>query len=126
MRPDSVHKVGDGCLVGRDIICRCTTTVEIRHAAGRGFIHHVGHFHSITLSVHKEPASHTHRTNHVEKPTITSHVGLGVFLKLAENPVPGAATITLAFKYNRGCKVDRFAPGDKEINIVPGDDHGQR
>ena len=60
-----------------------------------------------------------------------SHVGLSVFLKLAENPVPGAATVTFAFKYNRSRKVDRFQAvlGDKEIkliNIVPGDDHGQR
>jgi hypothetical protein len=58
----------------------------------------------------------------VDKLAITCHVlDLGVSLKLAESPVPGAGTVTFAFKYNRRVRhkwVVRIA-GDKEINKFP-------
>ena len=119
MRPDFVYKARDGCLVGRDIICCCMTTVEIRHAATRGPILHARRLHRIALSVPEEPASRAPRSNHVDKLAIPFHVGHGVFLKLGANRVEGVATSTFAFIYNRGVRhkrVGRIA-GDKEVNI---------
>jgi hypothetical protein len=118
---DFVYKVGDGCLVRRDIQCCRTTTVEIRHGVSRGIIYHARRWNSITLSVPKEPASLAHRTNHVDKLAIACHVDLGVSLKLAENPVPGGATITFAFEYNRRVRHKWVVciAGDKEINEFP-------
>ena len=121
MRSDFVHKAGDGCLVGRDIICCCMTTLKIRHPAGRAFILHARPFHKIALFVPEEPASRAPGTNHVDKLAITSHVGHGVSPKLGANLVPGVAMSTFAFIYNRRVRlkrVERIA-SDKEVNIVP-------
>ena len=116
-----VNKVGDGCLVGRDIICCRTTTVEIRHGVSRGIICHARRCNSVALSVPKEPASSAHRTNHVDKLAITCHVDLRVSLKLAENPIPSGTTVTFAFVYNRRVRHkwgERIA-GDKEVDVFP-------